>query len=171
MKRLSQRTAILFKCLLLMGLTYLTPNELLSQPLQKISAFSFFRNNNKVFTEKDIKYENPSFFLFVDPECEHCQRAIRNFSNYSKDFKTSNIYIVSVSLPGRVATFLRRYAPELVNKNNVLLLHDKQNNFINIFKPLKYPGMFLYNRQGELVMYQDDPDMVFRFDVVFKKLK
>ena len=143
----------------------------LQVPAPEILSFSFYRQNGTMYTRENIPKGRYSFFLFVDPACEHCQKAIGNFNAQYTSFASTNIFIITLAGQNALQTFLTSYAPGLSARKNVVLLLDKQNSFINLFGPRKYPGMFLYNKKNQLVDYEDDGQNIFRFVNELKKKK
>ena len=132
-------------------------------PAQTIPAFSFSSSGKDPFTNKDLARDKPLFFVFVDPECEHCQRAMRAIAANYKDFRKAALYIVSLESREKLGTFINTYGPILKDKKNVILLQDKESQFIVRFKPRRYPAMMLYSPEGKLIDYEDNPESVFRF--------
>ena len=58
---------------------------------------------------------------------------------------------------------MNKYRSNLNGKKNVTLLQDLKNEFIDKFKPRKYPSMFLYSAEKKLIDYEDNPETMFRF--------
>lgn len=142
---------------------FISASSFAQVPAQHIVPFSFYDVHGKAFTNKDITKDKFTFFLFLDPGCEHCQKAIANYSNNYDAFKQTNILIVSESSIAVTQSFLQQYAPVLLHKQNVVILQDKQNTFVNTFQPIRYPGMFLYDKAGKLILYEDNEETIFRF--------
>ncbi len=138
-------------------------------PAQTLPSFEFLRGDRISFTEKNIPPGKMSFFAFVDIDCEHCQKAIKNVEEQYGHFRKISIYIVSLAEPGKMNRFMTRYAPNLKGRENVLILQDKSNQFITRFKPYKYPAMFLYSIDKKLLDYEDNEASVFSFTNTIKR--
>ena len=139
------------------------------EPAQKIMPFILYDVSGNPFTDKNIPNDKLTFFLFIDPGCEHCQKAIADYNKNYESFKQTYIYIISESKPEVLLSFLNKYAPGLSRKKNVTLLEDKKNTFTTTFQPIRYPGMFLYDKDGKLLMYEDNDETIFRFINFMKK--
>jgi len=131
-------------------------------PAQTIPAFSFLGSGNRAFTNKDLAHDRPLFFLFVDPECEHCQHAVRTIGENYAAFKKTAMYVISLDSREKLSAFIDKYGRALKGQKNVLLLQDNLNQFIVRFKPRRYPAMMLYSSKGVLLDYEDNPEAVFR---------
>jgi hypothetical protein len=45
----------------------------------------------------------------------------------------------------------------------VMFLQDTRSEFINKFRPRKYPSLFLYSDKKQLLLYDDEPRNLQRF--------
>ena len=125
-------------------------------PSEIVPDFNFLRLDKKPFTNKDLEQKKPLFFVFFDADCDHCQHAIQYLDTHHDEFKKAAIYLVTLDGPGKINAFLGRYGAKLVSQKNVTILQDSRNEFINKFKPRKYPSMFLYSPEKKLVLYDDN---------------
>ena len=132
-------------------------------PAQTIPDFSFRGPGKDPFTKKSLARDKPLFFIFVDPECEHCQRAMRTIGEHYASFRKSALYVVSLESREKIALFIDNYGRPLKGQKNVVLLQDQLNQFIGRFKPRRYPAMMLYSPEGKLLDYEDNAEAVFRF--------
>jgi peroxiredoxin len=131
-------------------------------PAKTLPDFEFLKPDNRSFTNKDLPKESLLFFMFFDPDCDHCQHAIKNIDEQYRSFAKTTIYLVSVDDKEKMKQFLDNFTKHLKFQKNVVLLRDAQNQFIARFKPYRYPGMFLYSADKKLVDYEDNAESVFR---------
>jgi len=131
-------------------------------PAQNLPTFSFSGPGKDPFTNKDLPPARPLFFLFVDPDCEHCQRAVHTIGEHYAAFRNAAVYVISLDSREKLSSFMDKYGGALRRQKNVLLLQDKMNQFIVRFKPRRYPAMMLYSPKGQLIDYEDNPESVFR---------
>jgi peroxiredoxin len=132
-------------------------------PAQTVPAFNFYRFDKTTFTNKDLATEKMLFFFFFDPSCEHCQQAMSNLNKDFQQYVKAAVYLISVDDPKTIIAFMNKYAPSLKNKKNVTLLLDVKNEFLEKFKPIRYPSMFLYSSKNALLDYEDNEGSMFRF--------
>ena len=107
--------------------------------------------------------ERKHSLFFFDPDCEHCQRAVKSISDQFKSFQTAAVYMISIESPEKINRFMDTYGHNIKGQKNVVLLQDKLNQFITKFQPKRYPAMFLYSSEKALIDYEDNPETVFRF--------
>lgn len=131
-------------------------------PAQAVPVFSFLGPDKKTFTNKDLAKDRPLFFLFVDPDCDHCQRAVHTIGEQHAAFRNAAVYVISLDDREKLSLFMDKYGGALKGQKNVLLLQDNLNQFIVRFKPRRYPAMMLYSPKGQLIDYEDNPESVFR---------
>jgi len=131
-------------------------------PAKTLPDFEFSRLDNSSFTKQNMVRGSLSFFMFFDPDCEHCQRAIKNIDSQYRSFEKVAVYLISQDNEEKMKGFLNQYTKHLKSQKNVLLLIDNKNQFIVKFKPRRYPAMFLYSTDNTLIDYEDNSETVFR---------
>lgn len=138
-------------------------NIFAQKPAEKIPSFTFFRQDKTAFTNKDLASNKLLYFVFFDTDCDHCQHAVADINKHSNDFENASVYLLTLDNNEKIATFMNKYGNQLMGKSNVTILQDTLQEFIVKFKPEKYPAMFLYSPQRELIMYSDDEKQVSKF--------
>ncbi len=131
-------------------------------PAKTLPDFEFSRLDKSSFTNKNLVSGSKLFFMFFDSDCDHCQRAIKNIDEHYKSFLKTTIYLVSSDDNEKMKGFLNNFTKHLKFQKNVVLLRDTRNQFILMFKPYRYPGMFLYSADKKLIDYEDNAESVFR---------
>jgi peroxiredoxin len=149
---------------LMMGLLALFAGDIFCQiPAQTLPDFKFYKPDQSTFTAKDLPQDKMVFFIFFDSDCEHCQIAVKNINQHYQSFRKVSICLVSVDGNDKINRFISLYGNHLNGHSNVVVLEDKLNQFIEKFKPYKYPSMFLYSTDRKLIDYEDNEQTVFRF--------
>ncbi len=138
-------------------------------PAQNIPDFKFFRLNNEPFTDKDLPKDKLILFMFIDPDCDHCQHAIKTISDQYTSFQKPAIFIISIFDQNKINHFMDTYGSKLKGRKNVTMLQDKLQQFITKFNPVRYPSMLLYSPERKLIDYEDNPESVFRLVNSIKK--
>lgn len=132
-------------------------------PAKIIPEFKFFRINQTEFTNKDLANGQLLFFVFFDPDCEHCQRTMSYLNKNYQSLKNAAVYLVSMAKADKINSFLTNYGPQIKTQKNVVVLQDNLYQFISKFKPKKYPALFLYSAKQQLIDYEDDEEKASRF--------
>lgn len=127
------------------------------EPSAQIPAFTFYKVKSGIsFTNADIPKGKKTAFILFDPGCSHCRtEAAALGKNYDR-IKNVNIYFVSMNDPALMATFLETFAKELVGKQNVEVLYDRNQEFIQkIHVPKQFPANYVYDKDNKLQTYWD----------------
>ena len=138
-------------------------------PAETIPEFNFFKLDKSTFTSKNLESGKLLFFVFFDSDCDHCQHAIEYISQNYQQFKKTAIYLISLDSQEAITRFMNKYGSNLKDKKNVTLLQDPKYEFMRKFRPRKYPALFLYSAQKELILYEDNEQNLFRFSKQINK--
>ena len=136
---------------------------------QTIPQFTFFKTDKTPFTDKDLAQDKKAFFIFYDSDCEHCRHAIQFINSHIEAFSKATVCILTVDSKEKIEPFMDKYGSQLLGEKNVTILQDLNNEFIIKFKPRKYPSLFLYSANKQLMMYDDDEKKLPKFLKLLKK--
>lgn len=125
-------------------------------PAAGIPDFTFYNMKDQAFSRKDLRRGKPSFFIFFDTRCEHCQRTCKRLNTLYPKTRGAWVYMLSLDKKENIQDFFKTYAPNLPRQNNFMILQDRLFHFIPRFGPSKYPSMFLYGINQRLIKYSDD---------------
>ncbi|MFD2966001.1 peroxiredoxin family protein [Sphingobacterium bambusae] len=117
-----------------------------------IPDFKFYKVKSGIgFSKADIPTGKNSVFILFDPSCGHCQHEAGLLAkNYAK-IKDVNLYFISMNDPALMASFLETFGKELVDKPNVEVLYDRNQEFIQKFHvPQQFPANYVYGADGKL---------------------
>ena len=132
-------------------------------PAKVIPNFTFYKFDNKAFTNKDLVIGKEKFFIFFDVTCIHCQHTIQTLNARISECKGVSIYLISLNNKVQIENFLHKYGENIINQENVTILLDLGNQFIQRFTPRKYPSVFLYSKAGKLIHYSDEDETLNSF--------
>lgn len=152
----------------LLCLMFVSANISAQVPAEKVPDFNFFRLNKQPFTTKDLEQGKMLFFVFFDTDCDHCQRAMQYMDRHYPEFKKTAIYLVTLDSREKINSFMSRFGGNLTSKKNVIILQDPKFDFMNKFKPRKYPSIFLYSTDKRLLVYEDNEKSL---PVILEKIK
>ncbi len=137
-------------------------------PSPTVPDFTFFKLDGTPFSSKQMLPNTPSLFSFFDITCTHCQATMKLLSSHYSDLKGASVYLVTLDRKDGVLNFMNVYGRPFLNKENVIILQDLNYEFIPRFQPVKYPSVFLYDKNRKLVIYEKDDK---KMPAVLKKLK
>jgi thiol-disulfide isomerase/thioredoxin len=144
--------------------------EVANAQIKNIPEFKFVRmDNGAEFTSKNLTPGKKTFFIFFDTECPHCFRAITEYNKNHQSMNNLNIVIVTRDRKDVAMEFLKRVGPILHTKKNAVVVLDAYNQFIGRFLPKKYPSMFLFGANRQLILYSDEESDIPTFINIFKK--
>ncbi len=125
-------------------------------PAQRVPDFRFIRKSGAAFTRQDLATGKPVFFVFFDITCEHCRMSLQYLNSHYRELNKAALYLVTMDPGPSAEAFLAGVAPQLAKQPNVLLLRDTRQQFITLFQPRKFPSLFLYSSQQQLILYSDE---------------
>ena len=125
--------------------------------VRSLPDFRFARmDNGSEVTRKNVAPGKKTLFVFFDTECPHCRVAITEYNAQNKELNNLNVFLITRDLKIVVEPFLKQCGDKLIVKKNVTVLADAQNQFIGKFLPKKFPAMFLFGTNNQLIMYSDE---------------
>ena len=149
-------------------LVFMSISTVAQKPAATIPEFNFFRLDKTSFTNKSLEKGKLLFFVFFDTECDHCQHAIKYMNEHYAKFNKVAVYLITQDVKSKIDLFMNKYGQNLRGRKNITLLQDLNLEFIQKFKPRKYPSLFLYSADKNLILYDDNEQ---NFPEFLKKIK
>lgn len=141
-----------------------------SAQVRSIPNFRFVRMDNGAdYTPSNLTVGKKTFFIFFDTECPHCFRSITEYNKNHLAMNNLNIVMVTRNMKDEAIDFLKKVGPVLYTKKNTVLVYDQYNQFIGKFLPKKYPSMFLFGPNRQLIFYSDEENDIPKLLELFKK--
>ena len=129
---------------------------------QTIPVFRFARHDGRMVTNADLPARKLVLFVFFDPDCDHCKRALSHMDGEVGDYSGAFLYFVSMESQEKIDRFVATYAPHLAVQRNVLFLRDAGGGYMLGFHPIRFPSLFLYSPEHKLLDYEDNEATLFR---------
>ena len=137
--------------------------------VRSLPEFRFFRmDNGAEVTHKNVTAGKKTLFVFFDTECPHCRVAVTEYNHNQAKLNDINVFLITRDQKSVVNAFLKEVGSKLIAKKNVTVLSDNQNQFIGKFLPKKFPSMFLFGANRQLLIYTDEEKDI---PVILEKIK
>jgi peroxiredoxin len=130
-------------------ITKINHKKEVAEHIKTIPPFSYPTTDGSAFTNKDLKENTPTIFLYFNSECEHCQNEAYQIQENMGQFKNSQLIFISFEPPSQILLFAKKY--KLNHCDNVTFLFDKQVTFSTTFDVKSLPTIVIYNRNEELI--------------------
>lgn len=154
---------VLFSFLLLLSVGFA------NSQVRSLPEFRFFRmDNGAEVTHRNVTPGKKTLFVFFDTECPHCRVAITEYNHNQAKLNDINVFLITRDQKAVVNAFLKEVGSKLITKKNVTVLADNQNQFIGKFLPKKFPSMFLFGVNRQLMIYTDEEKDI---PVILEKIK
>lgn len=122
------------------------------EAVKQLPDFKFYKVKSGIgFTNVDIPANRNTVFILFDPSCGHCQTETGLLAKNYEKLKDVNLYFISMNDPSLMASFLETFGKDLVDKPNVEVLYDRNQEFIQKFHvPAQFPANYIYGADGTL---------------------
>ena len=146
-------------CLLLMGLfesqSSFAQTNTDSVPLYKkfpfVPSFKLMKVDSTTFYMKDVATakKQPTVVIVFSPSCSHCQHQAEEITSHMKDFENTTFLFVTGYPLSEMQQYINSYG--LDKFPNIYIGQDYGRNLANFYKIRSIPGVFVYNKKGNLV--------------------
>jgi len=104
--------------------------------------------DSSMFTNDNLKKNMPVMIMFFSPDCDHCQKQIKEMMAYKQELKNIQIVMISPLSYKDNKTFYDEYA--LASMPNIRLGFDVTFKLRNLYQTTTYPSMYVYDKNGTL---------------------
>lgn len=120
-----------------------------AERIKAIPEFTFLTMNNKTFSNKKLSKNTYRLFVYFNSDCDYCQSEAKQISEKLTDFKTTELIFVSFESIEGIKQFAKTY--NLLDKENITFLQDKEMIFEELFDAKSIPFMLLYSKDNQLI--------------------
>lgn len=120
------------------------------QRFPAIPPFSIMRLPDSTFyTKDDLKNDKPVIIMIFSPDCDHCQKAIKELLENYKIFKKAQIIMASPVGFNYIKIFYTEF--KIANYPGIVMGRDGSHFFGYFFKIVNFPAIFVYDKKGLFV--------------------
>jgi thiol-disulfide isomerase/thioredoxin len=116
---------------------------------ETIPSFTIYTlPDSTVFSNKDLYKNKPFVIMFFSPDCEHCQKEMKELLAYKEELKNIRILMASPGSYPMIKQFYQDYG--VASMPNIKMGHDDNFALGSIFQLRTFPSIFVYDQQGKL---------------------
>ncbi|MFV8355606.1 TlpA family protein disulfide reductase [Flavobacterium sp. XS1P32] len=120
-----------------------------AENIKIIPSFQYQDLNGAFFTNKNLKPNEATVFLYFNSECEHCQAETQMIKESIEKFKPFQLVFISFEKPEKIKSFATQY--KLLNYDNVHFIWDSKVTFAITFDVKSVPCLVLYDKNKHLI--------------------
>lgn len=116
----------------------------------KIPPFQMMQASGKIFKAQDLPMGKPIVIIYFSPECDHCEKMVKELMKRQADFKKASIAMVTYLPVEKVSKFVNQYA---LNKHSNIYVGTEGYSFFlkNYYKIMEMPFIALYTKNGDFI--------------------
>jgi len=116
----------------------------------EVPPFSITRvPDSTKFTKEDLSTKKATMIMLFNPDCDHCQHAIKALlANYDL-FKKAQIVLASPMDFKILKQFYKEY--KIASYPNITVGRDWTYFFASFYVIHNFPAIYIYNKKGDLV--------------------
>ncbi len=104
--------------------------------------------DSSFYTSAELKKGEPFMMMFFSPDCEHCQRQVKDLMAYKKELAGVQIVMISPLSFKDNKNFYEEY--DLNSMPNVKMGTDVTFKLRLLYKITSFPSMYVYDKNGTL---------------------
>jgi peroxiredoxin len=120
-----------------------------AENIKSIPNFEYLELAGAVFTEKNLKSNTPTLFVYFNSECEFCNEEANMIKENIEQLKDVQIIFISFQSQEEITAFATRH--QLLNYGNITFLRDSKVTFATTFDIKSLPCLVLYDKNKNLI--------------------
>ena len=116
---------------------------------QSLPPFRMYRSDKTIFSAAELPKTKPIVLIYFDPDCEHCQKLMRELFQKIDAFKSAEIIMVTFKPVEEVAAFEKQ---NNIQKHSNIIVGTEGTTFYvrNYYGLVTMPFTALYDNKGNL---------------------
>ncbi|HEY1872403.1 MAG TPA: thioredoxin family protein [Chitinophagaceae bacterium] len=137
---------------------------------QTIPPFKILLSDDKIFSATDLPKGKPVILVYFDPECDHCQKLMKEFFPKMNEFRKAEIIMVTFKPVDDLIAFEKLH--ETSKYTNIKVGTEGNTFYLRYYYGLeKMPFTALYDKNGNFVYSYKEQTPVDDLVKRFKNLK
>ncbi len=120
-----------------------------AEHIKTIPNFNYQNINGGAFTNKNLKKDTPTLFIYFNTECEFCNEEAQMIRVNIEKFKDFQLVFISFEKSDLIKAFATKY--KLNNYVNITFLSDTKVSFATTFDVKSLPCLVLYDKKQRLI--------------------
>lgn len=117
--------------------------------IKTIPAFKYQNLKGESFSNKNLKTDTATLFIYFNSECEYCNQETKMIQERINEFTRYQLVFVSFEKPELIKTFAHKY--NLLNYDNIHFVCDTKVTFATAFDVQSLPCLVLYDKNQQLI--------------------
>ena len=154
MNKTGKIIVLIFVAALLGGLGYMFVHKMnqkteAAENIKTLPSFSFKTLDGAEFSNKDLKAQTPTVFLFFSTQCDFCHYEAREIKKNIEQFSNYQICMVCSDKLEEIAEFTKVY--DLDKYPQIKVLQDPERKSFTYFAIATVPSTYIYSGDGSLI--------------------
>ena len=134
---------------------------------QSLPPFKMYRSDKTIFDAGELPKTKPVILIYFDPDCDHCQKLMKELFQKVDAFKTAEIIMVTFKPIEEVAAFEKQNNTQ--KYSNIVVGTEGMGFYVrNYYGLVTMPFTALYDKKGNLKYSYRKETLV---DDLIKRLK
>ena len=117
--------------------------------IKSIPDFKYKNLNGELFSNKNLKTDTPTLFIYFNSECEYCNEEAEMIQGSVDKFRPYQLVFVSFEKPEKIKSFAQKH--NLLNYDNIHFVCDTKVTFATTFDVQSLPCLVLYDKNQQLI--------------------
>lgn len=117
--------------------------------IRQIPSFSIIiMPDSTVFTQEQLQKNQPLVLMLFNPDCDHCKEEVKELLAHKNELTALPIVMVSALPYKLIKTFYDDHS--IKSMPNVTMGQDENFTLGSLYKPARYPSLYIYDAKGSL---------------------